>query len=98
MVAIRETSTFRQWLDKLRDEEAKLRITVRIRRLAEGNAGDTKALGRGLSELRIHYGPGYRVYLAKRGERLVVLLAGGDKRTQWKDIDAARLLLEGLTD
>ncbi|HEX4301766.1 MAG TPA: type II toxin-antitoxin system RelE/ParE family toxin [Rhizomicrobium sp.] len=96
MIQIRETSTFRTWLDNLRDTNARNRISVRIRRLAEGNAGDAKSLGGGMSELRIDYGPGYRVYFTKRGNELIMLLAGGDKRTQWKDIDTARTLLREL--
>jgi len=92
MIEVRETAFFRRWLDKLRDENARRRIAVRVRRLSEGNFGDAKSVGGGVSELRIDYGPGYRVYFARRETELVLLLAGGDKRTQWKDIETARAM------
>jgi putative addiction module killer protein len=98
VIQIRETTVFRRWLDNLRDENAWRRITVRLRRLAEGNPGDTKSIGGGLSELRIDYGPGYRVYFARRGNELILLLAGGDKRTQWKDIEIARALARRMME
>jgi putative addiction module killer protein len=91
-IEVRETVVFRRWLDKLYDENARRRIAVRIRRLAEGNFGDVRSVGGGVSELRIDYGPGYRVYFTRRGVELILLLAGGDKRTQWKDIETARAL------
>jgi putative addiction module killer protein len=78
------------------DERAKARILVRIQRLALGNAGDVKSVGSGISELRIDYGPGYRVYFTKRGPMLVILLCGGDKRTQQRDIARAVKLAAGL--
>jgi putative addiction module killer protein len=94
MIEIRETAVFRLWLDGLRDQAAQRRILVRLRRLAEGNAGDAKSLGGNVSELRIDYGPGYRVYYTRRGGELIFLLAGGDKRTQWRDIETARRLAQ----
>ncbi len=92
MTEIRETETFSTWLRGLRDTAARARIAVRIRRLAFGNPGDVRPVGEGISELRIHYGPGYRVYYAQRGSTLLILLCGGDKSTQDKDIEAAKKL------
>lgn len=89
---VRETGVFRRWFDKLHDENARRRITVRIRRLAEGNFGDVRPVGSGVAELRIDYGPGYRVYFTRRGAELILLLVGGDKRTQGQDIVTARAL------
>jgi len=86
VVEIRKTEVFAQWLDGLRDIRARARIQVRIERLAAGNAGDTKPVGEGVSELRIDCGPGYRVYFKKRGRDLIILLGGGDKSTQARDI------------
>ena len=83
---------YAQWLDKLRDRQAKARIAIRIRRLSLGNPGDVRPVGGGVSELRIDYGPGYRVYFLKQGAALVVLLAGGDKSSQADDIRKARNL------
>ena len=96
MVEIRETETFARWLDDLRDIRARARIMVRIERLAQGNPGDVRAVGEGVSELRIHYGPGYRVYYKQQGRQLIILLAGGDKRTQSKDIQKALYLARNL--
>ena len=79
MVEIRKTELFAKWIDNLRDAQAKARVLVRIERLASGNAGDVKPVGEGISEMRIDYGPGYRVYFIKRGNELIILLAGGDK-------------------
>ena len=81
---------FREWLEALRDREARARIRVRINRLRLGNFGDCKAVGRGVSELRIPYGPGYRVYFGRRGGKVVVLLCAGDKRSQTRDIEIAQ--------
>jgi putative addiction module killer protein len=92
MLTIRETATFAAWLGKLRDTRARARIARRIDRLALGNPGDVRPIGEGLSELRIDYGPGYRVYFVKRGSSIVILLCGGDKRTQARDIAAAKRL------
>lgn len=86
MLEIQKTETFVQWLDGLRDIHARARVLVRIERLAAGNPGDVKPIGEGVSELRIDYGPGYRVYFKKRGRTIVILLAGGNKRTQATDI------------
>jgi putative addiction module killer protein len=91
-VEIRQTADYDRWFSTLRDIRARARIDVRIRRLSLGHVGDARALGGGISELRIDYGPGYRVYFARRGERLVLLLAGGDKSRQSADIARARAL------
>lgn len=96
MPEIRETETFSCWLKALRDAEAKARIAVRIRRLAFGNPGDVKPVGEGITELRIPYGPGYRVYFVQRGTVLIVLLCGGDKKTQQKDIATAKRLAKEI--
>ncbi len=92
MVEVRQTEVFSSWLRKLRDENARARIQIRIRRLSLGNFGDVKPVGEGVSELRIDYGPGYRVYLLKQGNLLVLLLVGGDKKTQDADIAKAKKL------
>jgi len=89
MIEVRETGTFSEWLSGLRDARAKAEVARRLRRLALGNPGDVKPVGEGVSELRIHYGPGYRVYFVQRGSLLIVLLCGGDKSTQAKDIASA---------
>jgi putative addiction module killer protein len=86
MIEIRKTHLFAQWLDGLHDIRARARVQARIERLAVGNPGDVKPVGEGVSELRINYGPGYRVYFKKRGHELIILLAGGDKSTQVKDV------------
>lgn len=96
MVEIRKTAIFAQWLDGLRDLQARARIQARIERLAMGNAGDVKPVGEGVSELRINQGPGYRVYYKQRGKELIVLLAGGDKSTQTRDISIALRLARNL--
>lgn len=96
MIEIRKTETFAKWLDGLRDVRARARIMVRIERLALGNPGDVKAIGGGVSELRIHYGPGYRVYYKKQGRHLIILLAGGSKSTQARDIQTALRLARNL--
>lgn len=89
VLEIRESGVFSSWLHALRDARAKAKIAVRIQRLAFGNPGDVRPVGEGISELRIPYGPGYRVYYVQRGEILIVLLCGGDKSTQDKDIRTA---------
>jgi len=89
MIEVRKTEVFIQWLDDLRDIQGRARIQARIERLAAGNPGDVAPVGEGVSELRIDYGPGYRVYFKKRGHELIILLAGGDKNTQAKDIKMA---------
>ena len=96
MVEIRKTERFAKWIDGLRDMRARARVLARIERLVFGHVGDAKPIGEGVSELRIDYGPGYRVYFKKRGTSLVVLLAGGDKRTQARDIKTALRLARNL--
>jgi len=93
---IRKTEDFVGWLDGLRDVRARARVQARIERLAGGNPGDVQAVGEGVSEMRIDYGPGYRVYFKKVGREIVILLAGGDKRTQSADIKTALRLARGL--
>lgn len=90
MISVHETDAFADWLDKLHDARAKARIIRRIDRLANGYPGDVKPVGQGVSELRIDYGPGYRVYFIQRGALLIVLLCGGDKRRQEADINRAK--------
>ena len=89
MIEIRQTAEYAAWFDNLKDRQARVRIGVRVDRLSLGNPGNVKPVGGGVSELRIDYGPGYRVYFVQRGNTLVVLLAGGDKRTQEQDIKTA---------
>jgi putative addiction module killer protein len=96
MIEIRKTDQFAKWLDNLRDVNAKARILVRIERLASGNAGDVKPVGEGISEIRIDYGPGYRVYFTKRGGEVIFLLAGGDKSSQSVDIKTVLRLARNL--
>jgi putative addiction module killer protein len=96
MFEIRKTETFSKWLDGLDDIRARARILVRIERLAGGNPGDVKPVGEGVSELRIDYGPGYRVYYNKQGRSVIILLAGGDKRTQSRNIKTALRLARNL--
>jgi putative addiction module killer protein len=93
---IRKTEVFAKWLDALRDLQARARIQARIARLEAGNPGDTRPVGEGISELRIDYGPGYRVYFTRHGRDVVALLAGGDKRTQAADIRTAQRLARNL--
>ena len=92
MFELKQTETFRKWRMKLEDVRARALIASRLDRLAYGHAGDAEPVGDGVSELRIHYGPGYRVYFQKRGTALIVLLCGGDKNTQAKDIRKAKRL------
>ena len=96
MYEIRKTETYAHWLDSLRDIHARARVQVRVERLAAGNPGDVRPVGEGVSELRINYGPGYRVYFTMRGRAVVILLAGGDKRTQAADIKTALRLARNL--
>lgn len=92
MIEVRETDEFSSWLSSLTDKPAKARILNRIERLQRGNPGDVEPVGEGVSEMRLHFGPGYRVYFIKRGERFILLLAGGDKSTQERDIIRAKRL------
>ncbi len=96
MIEIRQTEEYRKWFAELRDRQERARINVHIRRLSLGNPGDVKPVGEGVSELRIDYGPGYRVYFLQRGQTLVVLLAGGDKHTQDRDLKKALQLARNL--
>jgi putative addiction module killer protein len=93
---IRKTETFATWIDELQDPRARARILVRIERLAAGNPGDVQSVGEGVSEMRIDYGPGYRVYFKRIGQKMIILLAGGDKHTQPKDIKTALRLARTL--
>ncbi len=92
MFEFKQTETFRKWRLRLKDERARALIASRLDRLAFGHAGDLKPVGKGISELRIDYGPGYRVYFERRGSTIVILLCGGDKSKQDKDIETAKRL------
>lgn len=96
MIEIRQTETYARWFKALRDRQAKAKIDIRIRRLSLGNPGDVKPVGNGISELRIDYEPGYRVYFVQQGDVLIILLAGGDKQTQQQDIKTAYKLAKEL--
>jgi putative addiction module killer protein len=96
MIEIRQTETYASWFAGLRERQARARIDVRIRRLSLGNLGEVRPVGEGVSELRIDYGPGYRIYFVQRGQQVVILLSGGDKRIQTQDIQAALDLARGL--
>jgi len=96
LIEILKTERFTHWFDELRGMRARARIQARIDRLSQGNAGDAAAVGEGVSEMRIHYGPGYRVYFKKHSRDVIILLAGGDKRTQSTDILAALRLAQNL--
>jgi putative addiction module killer protein len=96
VVEVRKTKGFADWLNGLRDARAKARILVRLRRLSLGNFGDWKSVGSGVSELRVDYGPGYRIYLTREGSSVVILLAGGTKKSQSRDIKRAISLAQEL--
>jgi len=96
MIEVRQTEEFTKWLGKLRDRQARARIVARIRRMETGNSGDVAPVGEGVSEMRIHYGPGYRVYFVQQGEEIVILLCGGDKGTQDRDIAAAKEMAKDI--
>lgn len=96
MIEVRQTAVFTKWLRELRDRNARLRIVARIRRLELGNPGDVKPVGEGLGELRIAYGPGYRVYFTKAGDAIVILLCGGDKSSQERDIAKAKQMAKDI--
>jgi putative addiction module killer protein len=98
MIEIRKTDAFAEWLDGLQDIKARARVQARIERLAAGNPGDVEPVGEGVSELRINYGPGYRVYFKQRGRNLVILLVGGDKSSQAKDIKTALRIAHNLSE
>ncbi len=98
MKEIIKSQTFERWIKSLRDSQAKAKVAIRIRRLSLGNPGDVKPVGEGVSELRIDYGPGYRVYFIQDGPVVVVLLCGGDKRTQQRDIEQAKALASQWRD
>lgn len=98
MLEVRKTDVFAAWIDDLRDVQGRARILVRIERLAAGNPGDVKAVGEGVSELRIDSGPSYRVYFTKHGREVVILLAGGDKSSQAADIKTALRLARNLKE
>jgi putative addiction module killer protein len=94
MVEVRQTAEFSAWLNRLKDANAFARIVARIRRMEMGNAGDARSVGKGVVEMRIDYGPGYRVYYVQRSSEIVILLCAGDKRTQQQDIRRAQALAE----
>jgi putative addiction module killer protein len=94
MFDVRQTEVFLKWRHKLRDDKARAAIATRISRLAEGAVGDVKSVGDGVMEMRIHYGPGYRIYFVRRGDEIVILLCGGDKSSQSRDIETAKKLAE----
>ena len=96
MFGVRKTEVYAKWLDSLRDTRARARVLVRVEHLAAGNPGDVRPVGEGVSELRIDYGPGYRVYFKKQGRTIVVLLAGGDKRSRSRDVETALRLARDL--
>lgn len=95
---VRQSAPFAKWYRKLSDVRARARIDIRIRRLSLGNFGDAKSVGGGISELRIDYGPGYRIYFTRRGRKVVILLAGGDKGSQQRDIARARELAKVIEE
>lgn len=97
MREVRQTEAFAAWVENLRDDRARARVVERVRRLSLGNAGDVEAVGEGISELRIHYGPGYRVYFTTRGRTLVILLCGGGKSSQSRDIAEAKRMAKDLS-
>lgn len=98
MIEIRQTEEFAGWFSKLRDERVRTKILIRIRRLSLGNPGDVKAVGEGVSEIRIDYGPGYRIYFLRRGAQLVIILCGGNKSSQAKDIEIAKSMARKLKE
>ncbi len=96
MLRVKQTATYHKWVSKLKDSKAKALIVDRVFRLANGLPGDAKLIGQGISELRVHYGPGYRVYFKKQGDTIILLLCGGDKSSQSRDIDTARRLAKEI--
>lgn len=98
MITVKQTDTYRKWERKLKDAKAKAIIAARIFRLANGLLGDIAPVGHGISELRIHYGPGYRIYFQQRGDEIVILLCGGNKSSQSRDIEVAKQLAKEMED
>lgn len=98
MTKVLQTETFRRWLHGLRDDGAVVRITARLRRAVQGNLGDVRSVGDGIFEMRLRYGPGYRIYFTRRGPELIVLLCGGDKDSQRRDIERAKRLAANLEE
>ena len=96
MIEIRQTETYAKWFAGIRDAQTRARINMRIRRLSLGNPGDVRPVGKGVSELRIDFGPGYRVYYVQRGQTVIILVAGGDKGSQDRDIQLALSLAQAL--
>ena len=97
-ITIVQTAVFRRWLDSLKDRRARSRIDDRLLRLADGNAGDTKSIGNGVQELRLHFGPGYRIYYVWKDDVLIILLTGGDKDSQARDIARAKAMAKDAED
>ncbi|MFA6413253.1 MAG: type II toxin-antitoxin system RelE/ParE family toxin [Syntrophales bacterium] len=98
MIEIRQTETYRKWFDSLKDRNARMRIDIRIRRISLGNFGDVKPVGEGVFEIRIDYGPGYRIYYLQKKNTVIILLLGGDKSTQSKDIQKAHELAQRVEE
>lgn len=98
MIELRQTEVFARWHGAIKDVRTRARIADRIDRLAKGNPGDVAPVGEGVSELRLHFGPGYRIYFVRRGELIIVLLCGGDKSTQRRDVETAKRLARELED
>jgi len=96
MIEVRVTDEFTEWFEGLKDARAVHAITARLSRLGYGLMGDVRPVGEGISEARVHYGPGFRIYFVRRGDALIVVLCGGDKRTQDRDIERAKALASGL--
>ena len=98
MITVRETADFEKWMHGLKDRRTRLVINARIRRVSAGNFGDTKSVGGNISELIIDYGPGYRVYFTRRGREIIILLSGGDKSSQSRDIETAKQIANNLEE
>jgi len=98
MIEIEQSETYVKWETGLKDDKVRATVAARVNRLARGLAGDVKPVGEGVSELRIHYGAGYRVYFKRRGKKLILLLCGGDKKSQQRDIEAAKQIAREWSD
>lgn len=96
MIELKQTETFKKWENKLKDRQARAIISARLFRLANGLLGDIAPIGNGISELRIHYGPGYRIYFCQTGHEIILLLCGGDKGSQARDIEIAKKMVKEL--